>query len=111
MSKKHKYIRLENIEEYEGWELVQVIPKFDANHYTMCVICSDDTQQKAEIEKLKSEVDWWKAEHKVACEAVNEAIDARINSIKDFVEIIVADYPEMEYYLENIAKEMVGVAE
>lgn len=65
-------------------------------------------KQKAEIEKLKSEVGWRKAEHKSACEALNEAIDARIKSIKEFVEIIVADYPKMEYYLENIEKEMVG---
>ena len=45
MSKKYKYIRLENIEKYDGWDLIHIIPRLDPNHYQMCVICLDDNSQ------------------------------------------------------------------
>lgn len=67
MSKQYKYIRAENIENYPNWDLIQIIPRANANCYTMCIICSDDTlqkevesytntikQQQAEIERLKA---------------------------------------------------------
>ena len=46
MSKQYKYIRLESIESYPNWDLIHIIPRVDANHYQMCVICSDDSSQK-----------------------------------------------------------------
>lgn len=46
MSKKYKYIRLENIENYEGWDLIHIIPRLDINHHQMCVICLDDGSQE-----------------------------------------------------------------
>ena len=36
---------------------------------------------------------------------------SRITAIQDFAEIIVSDYPEMEYYLAQIVKEMIGEQE
>lgn len=46
MSKKYKYIRLENLEKYDGWDLIHIIPRLDPNHYQMGVICLDDSPQK-----------------------------------------------------------------
>ena len=46
MSKKYRYIRLENLENYDGWDLVHIIPRLDSNHYQMGVVCFDDNPQK-----------------------------------------------------------------
>ena len=56
-------------------------------------------RQKAEIERLKGWQDLLKAEKHSLIKA---------EAIKEFAEIIVSDYPEMEYYLDNLRKEMVG---
>ena len=45
MSKKYKYIRLDNLEKFEGWDLIHIIPRLDSNHYQMGVICFDDNPQ------------------------------------------------------------------
>ena len=45
MSKKYKYIRLKDIEKYDGWDLIHIVPRLDPNHYQMCVICLDDNSQ------------------------------------------------------------------
>ena len=55
-------------------------------------------RKKAEIERLKEN---------------NNAImrtmaDAHTEAIKRFAEIIVSDYPETTYYIDNLIKEMVG---
>lgn len=60
MSKQYQYIRLENIEKYEGWDLVEVIPAKFEYHYDMAVICKEKTPKndelQAEIERLQGEV-------------------------------------------------------
>ncbi len=43
VGKKYKYDRLENIERYDGWDLVEIVPAKSVNHYTMCVMCKDIT--------------------------------------------------------------------
>jgi hypothetical protein len=81
-------------------------------------------RQNAEIERLNGCV---KSEDEVReimklqmtsviREITNEQIDFAVNlskaeAIKEFAEIIVSDYPEMEYYLNNIVKEMIGEQE
>lgn len=62
-------------------------------------------RQKAEIEisKTKSFKQQLKKElHRLTVEEI------KAEAIKVFAEIIVSDYPEMEYYLDNIVKEMIG---
>ena len=39
--KKYKYIRLDKIENYEGWELVQILQARNDSYYDMCVICKE----------------------------------------------------------------------
>ena len=56
-------------------------------------------RQKAEIESLIAGQETLQKE-------LPKVIKAE--AVKEFAEIIVADYPEMEYYLDNIKKEMVG---
>ena len=40
--KKYKYIRLEDIENYDDWVLYQVIPAIDKNYCDMAVIMKED---------------------------------------------------------------------
>lgn len=55
-------------------------------------------RQQAEIERLRTDFD-----------VVNHTISYfKARAIKEFAEIIVADYPEMEYYLDKLVKERVG---
>lgn len=81
-------------------------------------------RQNAEIERLngcvKSEDEVRKIMKSqmtsVIREITNEQIDFAVNlskaeAIKDFAEIIISDYPEMEYYLNNIVEEMIGEQE
>lgn len=73
------------------------------NECTKYELVNIANRQQAEIEK-------WKAEYTRAC----AERDARIctqdyfksEAIKEFAELIVADYPEMEFYLDNLVKEM-----
>ena len=39
--KEYKYVRLSNIEEYSGWDIVEIIPR-DDEHYTMAVIMKEN---------------------------------------------------------------------
>ena len=71
-------------------------------------------RQKAEIERLKGEVAkeficFVGNPHKVErCPYLEELPKVKAEAIKYFAEIIVSDYPEMEYYLAQIVKEMIG---
>lgn len=56
-------------------------------------------RQQTEIERLQ------KYSTEVAFKHYN---DGRAEAIKEFAEIIVADYPEMEFYLEKLLAEMAG---
>ncbi len=40
--KKYKYIRLEDIDEYDGWELVEILPRLDYHHVDLAVITKED---------------------------------------------------------------------
>ena len=46
MSKKYRYIRLDDLPNYDGWDLVHIIPRLDMSHYQMGVVCLDDSTQK-----------------------------------------------------------------
>ena len=41
--REYKYIRLCDIEKYEGWGLAEIIPAKFEEYFDMCVICKDDT--------------------------------------------------------------------
>jgi hypothetical protein len=66
-------------------------------------------RQKAEIERLIALLEEiqqyneaWVADN---CRLRKEAKTTIAEAVKELVEIIVADYPEMEYYLDNLVKE------
>lgn len=77
-------------------------------------------RQNAEIERLEGERDkqYETAEASIRAEIASGGTSChwcedkiKAEAIKDFAEIIVSDYPEMEYYLNNIVKEMIGAQE
>lgn len=37
--------------------------------------------------------------------------ESSAKKLKDFAEIIISDYPEMEYYIDDLVKEMIGEQE
>ena len=122
--KKYKYIRLENIEKFEGWDLVHIIPRISAEHYQMCVICSDDTLQKdAEIERLtKLNEEFYNTIKENAQTALEVTLDeiekAKVEAIKEFVDRVASKLncipqhhftlAQVLYDIDNIKTEMVG---
>ena len=40
--KEYKYIRLEEIEEYDEWEIVEIIPRISEKYTNMAVIMKED---------------------------------------------------------------------
>jgi chromosome segregation ATPase len=90
----------------------------------MSKIPAADVVPRAEIEELQSEIkilkdsninlqELYQTEREKVAKAKQKVIDigralktAKAEAIKEFAEIIVSDYPEMEYYLTNLAKEM-----
>jgi FtsZ-binding cell division protein ZapB len=132
---KYKYIRLENIENYEGWDLVHIIPRISAEHYQMCVIGFDDTPQKEvesyidTINRQKVEIECLKDEkNQLECDIVNERMNLEQlqagfeigieEAIKYFAERLKAqrikpefpwdDFVVTEGTIDEVLKEMVG---
>jgi hypothetical protein len=114
---KYKYIRLENIENFVGWNLGQVIPEIDANHCTMCVIGFDDTPQKdVEIEQLKAENErLQKYNTDVAYKHYNDGIKEFAERLKESMSTIARmEFGGNVYFcvgygvIDNLVKEMVG---
>lgn len=62
-------------------------------------------RQKEQIEGLQKKDDEWALSY---ANAVARGISKREEAIKEFAETIVRDYPEMEFYLHNLVKEVVG---
>lgn len=108
MSKKYKYIRLENIDEYEGWDLVEIIPAKFERYYDMAVICSDDTPQKLEeltkqfniqgqeYDRLYKESLQWKTEVERLQKLLDDKCDMcivreRNKAVKDFADRLCQD--------------------
>lgn len=56
MSKQYQYIRLENIEKYEGWDLVEVIPAKFERQYDMAVICNGEILKNDELQAENEEL-------------------------------------------------------
>ena len=53
--KKYKYIKTENIDQYEDWEIVKIIPRSEnANAFCMAVIMKEDI---SELDKLTEDKD------------------------------------------------------
>ena len=89
-------------------------------------------RQKAEIERLNKELEETQEKLEILlCEATGGLLskhtytvntmttyahdyvlkccdEAEAEAIKEFAEMVAADYPEMEFYLHNLVKEMVG---
>lgn len=70
----------------------------------LCELCLDlINRQKAEIEKLKERkklyLDRWQ-------ESLDFAKEDRAEAIREFAEIIVSEFPEIEFYTNKLAKEM-----
>lgn len=62
-------------------------------------------RQKAEIERLREDIKAQDSSISSLLSIVNSNYqNGRNEAIKEFAEIIVSDYPEMEYYLTNLAK-------
>lgn len=53
---KYKFIRLEDISCYEGWELVEIVPAKSPNHYTMGVIRTGHNRRCVFIDDLKQKI-------------------------------------------------------
>lgn len=48
--KKYKYIRVMNIENYDGWEIIKIIPKVENNaDYCMAVIMYEDKPMQKDV--------------------------------------------------------------
>ena len=60
---------------------------------------------RCKLEELKN---LCTSEDKLIKELRAEIKQAKSEAIKEFAELIVADYPEMEFYLEKLLAEMVG---
>jgi hypothetical protein len=66
-------------------------------------------RQKAEIEGLCIELDETIIAKDLLFDEAEALIkNAKAEATKEFAEIVVRDYPEMEFYLRNLVKEMVG---
>lgn len=76
-----------------------------------CTDCEGKTPYGERTEKCVFEIDpsyCGKKAYELFVKMRTELETAKAEAVKEFAEIIVADYPEMEYYLDNIKKEMVG---
>lgn len=40
--KQYKYIRCQNIDKYDGWEIVEILPKINDNTCAMAIISKED---------------------------------------------------------------------
>lgn len=112
MSKKYRYIRLENISELEGWDLVEIIPAKERGCYNMCVMCYDDapSQQELEIEKLHEALGRLEEERlKERAEHMESLIKWKIEkneAMKDLAEMIIDVYPDAEHLINCLLEEM-----
>ena len=115
--KKYNYIRLININNYDGWDLVEIIPAKFENHYDMCVVCFDDAPKLEDIiKRQKSEIEQWKEEankyQSMWCEVVNDIPSVKAEAVKEFAEMLKAELSFGKYIateqIDNLAKEMVG---
>lgn len=49
MSKEYRYVRLDDIEGWGGWELVEIFPARDDRHYSMAVMCKEETPKTNDV--------------------------------------------------------------
>ena len=69
-------------------------------------------RQRAEIERLKNFIEKRKEiVYRAYIDDLYAETKNKAEAIKDFAEIIISDYPEMEYYIDNLVKEMIGEQE
>lgn len=40
--KKYKYVRLDNIENYDNWEIIEIIPRYNEDYTNMVLIMKED---------------------------------------------------------------------
>ena len=100
MSKQYRYIRLGNIEKYEGWELVEIIPAKFEGYYDMAVMCNGETlkndELQAEIKALQNALDYEGNELHCARELVN-GLKAELEFLKTREEKTKADVVEVKH--------------
>ena len=112
MSKKYRYIRLENISNWDGWDLVEILPATVKGYYDMCVMCYDDapSQQEQEIKKLHDALERLEEEHiKERAEYMESLTRWQIEkneALKDFAEIIIDAHPTTEHFIKCLLREM-----
>lgn len=78
------------------------------------ILAIDDfiNRQKAEIERLQDYIENLRCINTdLSNNLLDEVKTARAEAVKEFAEIIVADYPQMEYYLNDLVKEFTGEEE
>lgn len=99
--KKYDYIRLININKYDGWDLVEIIPAKFENYYDMCVVCFDDVPKLEDIiKRQKAEIEQWKEEAKkyqsMWCEVVNDIPSVKAEAVKEFADKVLLYIPNIE---------------
>ena len=128
--KKHRYVRLENLERYDGWDLVEVIPARDSDHYAMGIVRYDDTpnfediikQQQNKNKELEEEIVTFQniLNEKAFVFAEDKKEEIKTEAIKRFAENakeelydwVGADnsipFYRIKKVIDNLVKEMVG---
>lgn len=49
MGKEYKYVRLENIDQYGGWDIVEILPAKTADKYSMAVMSREEPPKCNEV--------------------------------------------------------------
>lgn len=86
MGKKYRYIRLLDIHNYDGWELIEVIPKKFEDEYNRGIMCYDNTPQ-VDVEQILKENERLKKEVIAKEEEYNDMLDQR-NSVEYNLELL-----------------------
>lgn len=49
MSKEYRYVRLENIDKWSGWDIVEILPARTSDKVNMAVICKEGTPKNDDV--------------------------------------------------------------
>lgn len=96
---------------FDGRDICTVICPYSQDYYCAELLAKDAinliNRQKAEVEWLRSKYELSEAEREANVKGFTDSLAAvKSEAIKEFVELITEDYPEMDYYLNNLVKEM-----
>ena len=99
MSKKYRYIRLDDLANYDGWDLVHIIPRLDKTCYQMGVICLDDTPKNEGVESYINIIETQRLEIDMLIRKKNYLQD-EVYELQSEVERL----KEFEYMYNSLAK-------